>query len=272
MRVVYQWVAWSYSHVTYKKNKKYFSKKITKVQGFNTYEDVWESIDEKTIAILPFENSYVWNIRKNYAKYIEKMEKYKVIWEVMVQPESCLLSREEKIEDVKHVYSSPVWLEQCHKFIKKHKFQTHEYLDPAMAAEAISLWIKENGAAIASKYAAVEYKLNILAENIQDQSDNITRFLIVTHKNSKVSFEKKRNKLSLHFTLKNWFQDFGHLFRIFDVYKANVVKMNLYPTWEQAFEQSVCMDIEFWETIDEYKACIDKISEYCSHIHILWVY
>jgi chorismate mutase/prephenate dehydratase len=141
-----------------------------------------------------------------------------------------------------------------------------------MAAEAISLWIKENGAAIASKYAAVEYKLNILAENIQDQSDNITRFLIVTHKNSKVSFEKKRNKLSLHFTLKNWFQDFGHLFRIFDVYKANVVKMNLYPTWEQAFEQSVCMDIEFWETIDEYKACIDKISEYCSHIHILWVY
>lgn len=271
MRIIYQWVPGSYSHATYKKYNKFFNKKITKVQGFNTYEDVWANIDEKSIAIMPFENSYVGNIRKNYAQYIEMMDKLTVIWEIMVHAEHCLVSKESSIENVKHVYSSPDVLLQCKKFIKQHNFSTHEYLDTAMAAEAISLWIKEHWAAIAPKLSAIEYKLNVLAENIQDVDDNITRFLIVAHKNNKIEFTKKQNKASLHFTLKNGFADFNHVFRIFDVYKASVIKMNLYPTGEKAFEQSVCMDVHFAE-IQEADCCIEKIWEYCSEMNILWIY
>lgn len=272
MRIIYQWIPWSYSHLTYKKNKNFFSKKITKVQWFNTYEDVWANVDEKSIAIMPFENSYIGNIWKNYSQYIEMMDKLDVIWEVMVKAEHCLVSKEKSIEDVKHVYSAPDVLAQCKKFIKKHKLSTHEYLDTAMAAEAISLWIKENGAAIAPKLSAVEYKLNVLAENIQDVDDNITRFLIIAQKWNNIEFTKKQNKVSLHFTLTDWFEDFNHIFRIFDVFKATVVKMNLYPTGEKAFEQSVCMDIKFNDNIDEAKACIDKIAEYCKEMNILWIY
>lgn len=272
MRIIYQGIPWSYSHATYKKYNKFFTKKITKVQGFNTYEDVWNNIDERSIAIMPFENSYVWNIRKNYAQYIEMMDKVTVIWEIMVHAEHCLLSKETSLEDVKHVYSSPDVLTQCDNFIKKHKLSKHEYLDTAMAAEAISLWIKENGAAIAPKLSAVEYKLNVLAENIQDAADNITRFLIIADKKNTIEFTKKQNKVSLHFTLENGFADFNHVFRIFDVYKASVVKMNLYPTGQKAFEQSVCMDVYFWENITEARSCIEKIWEYCSEINILWIY
>lgn len=272
MRIIYQWIPGSYSHVTYKKNKNFFNKKITKVQWFNTYEDVWNNIDEKSIAIMPFENSYVWNIWKNYAKYIEMMNIVDVIWEIIVHSEDCLVSMEKSIDDVKHVYSSPEVLSQCQKFIKKHKFSTHEYLDTAMAAEAISLWIKENGAAIAPKLCAIEYKLNVLAENIQDVDDNVTRFLIVAHKKANIEFTKKQNKASLHFTLTNWFEDFNHVFRIFDVYKASVIKMNLYPTGEKAFEQSVCMDVYFWNNISEAPDCINKIWEYCREMNVLWIY
>ncbi len=272
MRIIYQWIPGSYSHVTYKKNKNFFNKKITKVQWFNTYEDVWNNIDDKSIAIMPFENSYVWNIWKNYARYIEMMDHIDIIWEVMVQAEHCLLSKEKSLDDVKHVYSAPDVLSQCQKFIKKHKFSTHEYLDTAMAAEAISLWIKEHGAAIAPKLSAIEYKLNVLAEDIQDMDDNVTRFLIIAQKKANIDFTKKQNKASLHFTLKNWFEDFNHVFRIFDVYKAWLIKMNLYPTGEKPFEQSVCMDIKFNDNIDEAKACIDKIAEYCKEMNILWIY
>ena len=57
----------------------------------------------------------------------------------MVPAEHCLVSKEKTLEDVKHVYSSPYILQQCTKFLKLHKYKPREYLDTAMAAEAVSL-------------------------------------------------------------------------------------------------------------------------------------
>ena len=263
---------WSYSHGTYKKYKKYFSKKITKVQWYTDFEQVWENIDEKTVAILPFENSYIGNIWNNYNKYLEKMHEYKVIWEIMVHAEHCLLSKEEKLSDIKHVYSADQVLDQCKNFIEAYDLKRHDYHDTAMAAEAISLWICKNAGAIAPKLAAVEYDLNVIAENVQDYHDNITRFLLITHKKNEIEFENKSDKISLHFTLKDSFSDLWHIFDIFEVYKAKVIKMNLYHTWERAFEQSICMDVQFENGTEEHNSCINKIWEYCHEINLLWVY
>ena len=105
-----------------------------------------------------------------------------IVGEVKLAIEQMLITRPgTKLEDITEVYSHPVALAQCQKWLKKHLPQAEiiEFFDTAGAVE----FIKEEGAkhmaAIAGEQAARLYDMPILARSIHDNSDNITRFLIL---------------------------------------------------------------------------------------------
>lgn len=84
------------------------------------------------------------------------------------------------ISDLKHVHSHVHALPQCKKIIKEHGLTPHVHADTAGAAAHIARMNDPAHGAIASSLAAEIYDLQILKENVQDTTNNITRFLVLS--------------------------------------------------------------------------------------------
>src|SRR5690606_1969114 len=84
------------------------------------------------------------------------------------------------LKDVVAVQSLSVALGQCRQFIARHKFRTINAVDTAGSAREVAEKGDRSVAAIASRFAAEVYGLDILAERIEDAAHNTTRFLVVS--------------------------------------------------------------------------------------------
>src|SRR5262249_28784352 len=81
-----------------------------------------------------------------------------------------------KIEDIKTVESHVHALGQCRKIIRKLGIKPVVAADTAGSAREIAERGDKSCAAIATKLAAEIYGLDILAENVEDEDHNTTRF------------------------------------------------------------------------------------------------
>ncbi|KAJ0650782.1 putative hydro-lyase [Helianthus annuus] len=129
-------------------------------------------------AVLPAENSLGGSIHRNYDLLLR--HRLHIVGEVQLSVRHCLLANHGvKLEDLKRVLSHPQALAQCeHKLTSLHVVR-ESVDDTAGAAQFVALHKLEDTAAVASISAARIYDLNVLAQDIQDDSDNITRFLML---------------------------------------------------------------------------------------------
>jgi chorismate mutase/prephenate dehydratase len=98
--------------------------------------------------------------------------------EVPLRIHHCLLGRGTRTE-IRRVCSKPQALSQCRNWLSTHLPQAK--LEPtSSSAEAAALAAAEpDTAAIAAEQAAVNHGLNVLARNIEDNSENVTRFAVI---------------------------------------------------------------------------------------------
>ena len=85
-----------------------------------------------------------------------------------------------RIEEIEAVQSLSVALGQCRTFIRNHRFRTINAVDTAGSAREVAARGDKSVAAIASRFAAELYGLEVLAENIEDEAHNTTRFLVMS--------------------------------------------------------------------------------------------
>jgi prephenate dehydratase len=84
-----------------------------------------------------------------------------------------------RLEDIKSVESHVMALGQCRNIIRKLKIKPIVAADTAGSAREISERNDRTRAAIATRLAAEIYKLDILAEDIEDEAHNTTRFVVL---------------------------------------------------------------------------------------------
>jgi chorismate mutase / prephenate dehydratase len=86
--------------------------------------------------------------------------------------------------EVKEIYSKPQALSQCRKWLSTHlpMARTVEVTSTSTAAQLANE--KPGAAAIASAEAGIQYGLDVLAADIEDNPDNITRFAVISHQSS----------------------------------------------------------------------------------------
>ncbi len=82
---------------------------------------------------------------------------------------------------VTHVRSHPQALEQCRAFLIQRQLVPVDWYDTAGAAKALQENPEPQFGAIASQFAAEHYGLEIVAKGIEDEPDNLTRFLVIGH-------------------------------------------------------------------------------------------
>jgi prephenate dehydratase len=85
-----------------------------------------------------------------------------------------------KIGEVTDVFSHVHALGQCRRIIRKHGFKAHVAGDTAGAARQVAEWGDRTRAALAPRIAADIYGLDILAEDVEDEKHNTTRFVVLS--------------------------------------------------------------------------------------------
>ncbi|CAA6658170.1 unnamed protein product [Spirodela intermedia] len=129
-------------------------------------------------AVLPIENSLGGSIHRNYDLLLR--HRLHIVGEVQLAVNHCLMALPGVTKDeVKRVLSHPQALSQCEHTLSTLGVIRESVDDTAGAAQFIASNGLRDAAAVASSLAAKIYGLNILASGIQDDHDNITRFLIL---------------------------------------------------------------------------------------------
>jgi len=195
-----------------------------------------------------------------YAEHFQKIEH-----NLLGQPESNL-------SDIKDVFSHAQALSQCSNFIKKNNLDEHIRADTAGSAETISKNKIKSEAAIASSLSAKIYKLKILAPNIENESGNATRFLVMGKEVLQPEFGDKKYITSFLFKLKSkpaaLYQSLGG----FAINGVNLTKLQSYP--EQNSFESYFFLCDLDGHIEDLKVqkSLEELGLHCQDFHVLGVF
>lgn len=145
---------------------------------FDDLEGVIESVlvNKVDCGIAPIENS----LEGSIGITLDALWEYdiNIIGEVIVSIRHCLLSKGQ-MEDIKVILSHPQALAQCRRFIHTH-FKGVKIQTTGSTSHAAKLTSEfPDMAAIASTESAIQYGLEILANDIQDYKENHTRFAVL---------------------------------------------------------------------------------------------
>lgn len=148
--------------------------------GYPSFEEAFRAAlqGECTHACLPVENSLAGSINQTYDLLTDSV--LHVVGEQVVRVHHNLLGETgTRLEDVRRVYSHPQALAQCARFLREHRMEAVTDFDTAGAAKLLAENGGEGRAAIASLRAAEVYGLEVIAERIEDEDFNYTRFFVL---------------------------------------------------------------------------------------------
>jgi len=145
--------------------------------GYPTFSRAFDAVAQREVdaAVVPVENS-LGGIVQEVNDLLWERSGLRISGEVIRPVRHCLLGRG---EPVVRALSHPQALLQCRRFLEARQIQAVTFHDTAAAARAVAEGMVVGSAAIASAAAAHRYGLKILAEGIQDDDSNQTRFLII---------------------------------------------------------------------------------------------
>lgn len=215
------------------------------IQPMNPITKIIQTVEANPLnmAVVPIENSIEGIVREtidNLSKL--KNSDIKIVAETVIPISHCLLSTSEKISDIKHIFSHPQALGQCSGYICQN-IPDADVVETASTSEAAKI-VKEKGvgyAAIASQITSEIYGLNILAEGINDEKDNKTRFLLLGQ-----GFRNTDEtcKTSIFFTVKNEPGSLVTVLNIFHKYNINLLYIESRPSKKKMGEYNFFVDLE----------------------------
>ncbi len=249
--------------------QKYFGNDISSVECMS-FHDLCEALKkgEADYAVMAIENSIFGSILENYA--LLQKYRFNIIGEVYLRIQQCLMALPgTKIEDLKFIESHPVAIRQCAEYLEKldHALLVDKE-DTAAVAKKIAEEKLVGVAAVASKAAAEKFGLEILAENIETNKQNFTRFLILS-KTAKVS--DKNNKTSISFQLSHHPGSLAKVLNIFHEKNINLTKIQSSPVIGKPYQYTFHVDLT-WDSKSNYDEALKAITTFATDIIILGEY
>ena len=252
---------------------KYFKNQEIEIVPRNTFKDLFKALKEGKVdyGITAIENSLAGSILPNYSLLLNS--RMKIIGEIFLRIRQNLVALPgQKIEDLKEVFSHPMALLQCQDFFEAYPhIKLIESADTALSAKEISEKKLKGTGAIASNLAAEKYKLNILAESIETNKKNYTRFLILQDRNGSNFIDKSVNKASLSFALAHQIGSLSKILSILSFHEINLSKIQSMPIIGRGWEYQFYIDVEI-ENYERYQQSIEAVKPFTSEFHILGEY
>ena len=191
---------------------------------------------EADYAVLPIENSSAGAVGETYDLLI-KSDLHIVGEQVLPVAHHLLAVMGSRLEDIREIHSHPQALTQCRRFLALHPNAVQvPSLNTALSAKSVALWGDRVKAAIAGSLAARLYGLDILKENIHDNPNNTTRFVVISRTISPIHTP---DKASVTFHVTNQVGSLAQLLTCFAEHGVNLSKIESRPipgkSWEYFF-------------------------------------
>lgn len=229
----------------------------------DTFADMFDRLDTdpSLLGIVAIENTIAGALLQNHE--LLRRSNLTIVGEHKMRISHVLAAMPgQNIEDISEVSSHPMALMQCEQFLHRHPWiKMTEAFDTAGAAREISGNGRQGYAAICGKYAAELYGLGILAESIETNKRNFTRFLILADPLSASSLlpaEDTLRKASVVFTLPHSQGALSKVLTILSFYDMNLSKIQSMPIIGREWEYRFYVDLTF-DSYARYLKAIDAV-------------
>jgi len=233
-----------------------------------TITDVFRDVEagRSDYGVVPVENSTEGVISHTLDMFINS--DLKICSEIMLEISHNLLGKG-GIKAVKKIYSKQEVFGQCRLWleINMRGAPLIEVSSTSKAAEIASQ--EKNSAAIASILAAKKYRLHVLSKDIEDNLNNLTRFLVI---GGVIPGPTKRDRTSIMFSVKDRVGALHDILVPFKKYKINLTKIESRPSKRRIWEYYFFVDMMGHCENQSVKKALTELEKHCSFLKILGSY
>jgi prephenate dehydratase len=234
--------------------RQFFGKNVDVIPcaTFREVVRIGEDAKQSDGGVMAIENSIAGSILPNY-NLLQK-SKLQVIGEVYLSiSQNLLVYPGVKLNEIKEVHSHPMAILQCLDYLENQDWKLVETEDTALSAKHLREHKSKHTAAIASKFAAQLYDLDVITPDIHTLKNNITRFLIMVPAKQKLEIADA-DKASIYFQTDHSKGILSKVLAKIAQGGANLSKLQSMPIPGSTFKYGFYADIEF-----EQKKQLDKL-------------
>jgi prephenate dehydratase len=270
-KVAIQGIAGSFHEIA---ARKFFGEEVNIIPCL-TFKDIFEQVTPQNdnFGIIAIENTIAGSLLQNH--HLISNSDLQIIGEYKLRIEHSLVALpNQKLEDITEVHSHPIALMQCEEFLSQHKsLKAVESEDTAFSAREIAEKQLKGQAAICGRLAAEIYNLEILAEGIETNKHNFTRFLVVTNQKNanKWNIANETNKASLMLTVPHEEGSLSKILTIFSFYHINLSKIQSLPIIGKEWEYRFYITLEY-DDYERYQQALSAVKPFANEFKNLGEY
>lgn len=234
--------------------------------------DVFAALSDNSVdaAVIPIENSLAGSVLEHFDLLLTH--------DVQVERETLLRIRHNligmpgtTIEDIGRVFSHPVALAQCRKFLASHPdMESFAYYDTAGSVKQLMELRDRHAGAIASAAAAQVYGAHILAADVEDNPENYTRFFLI-RRSSEAAADPDANKISIAFSVENRPGSLVAALAELSTLGTNLTKIESRPVHGKPWEYVFYVDCQL-RTRSEGERALAVLNPHCAMVKSLGCY
>ena len=234
-----------------------------------TIGDVFNMVGQgyADMGVAPVENSNEGVVTSTLDLLVDSDQQ--IAGEIILPIRLMLMSREQSLDTVRTVYSHPHVWGQCRQWLGRNLSEA-KLKDARSTAEAVTLSAEVDGtAAVGGELAAELYEVPILAENIGDWTENLTRFLVFSNHTPGPTGD---DKTSIVLSIKDRIGALYEILKPFGDNKVNLTKIESRPSKKKAWDYVFFVDLEGHQDEPNLRKTLEIVGGYCEAMRILGSY
>lgn len=220
-------------------------------------------------CLVPIENTLAGSVYENFDLLLEN--NLHIVGEVNLRIVHNLIAFPgTSLKSLRQIYSHPVALAQCSKFLARHgDIEKIPFYDTAGAVKMLAERRLPGAAAIASAIAAKVYQGRILQRHLEDHHENYTRFLLL----SKIrTVSPRANKVSIVFSTRNVPGALYKCLSVFALRDIDLTKMESRPLRGRPWEYFFYLDFVGNTKEERCRKALDHLGEVTNFLRVLGCY
>jgi prephenate dehydratase len=238
-----------------------------------TFEDCFAMVErgEADLAMIPIENSLAGRVADIH--HLLPTSGLNIVAEYFLPIHFQLLAvKGARLAGIESVHSHVHALGQCRRIIRENKWRAVVEADTAGAARMVAESGDETQAALASRLAADVYGLSILAENVEDEAHNTTRFVILSREATRAPSRNGPVITSFVFRVRNLPAALYKAMGGFATNGVNMTKLESYQLGGQFYATQFYADVEGHPDDPPLRRALEELEFYSTELRILGVY
>ncbi len=235
----------------------------------NTIPDVFSAVERSNAhyGVVPVENSTEGIVNHTLDMFL--LSDLRICAEIYAPISHNLLSASTNMSEIKRIYSIGQAFAQCRNWLANN-MPGVEILEVSSTAKGAKMCEGDpTSAAIASTLAAREYSLNIVAQGIEDNPHNKTRFLIIGHSKHEPC---GKDKTSVVFSVPHKSGSLFHSLKAFEDEHINLMMIESRPTKAMPWEYIFFVDCQAHEKDANMQRALAKLGEMALFVKVLGSY